>query len=132
MSMPLGGYSRITPVVFSLVGGVVVISGLQQLWVGENCAGLTVSLWIDLSSIHVILAATRSPFRATEPGRPRIGLMRAGERSCAVEIDRTADRDGNVVVRGHILGRGTGIAGTRVTLRLASGSNRSRLSRCRR
>ncbi|MDA2893235.1 hypothetical protein PDG61_20100 [Mycolicibacterium sp. BiH015] len=36
--------------------GVVVIAGLQQLWVGENYAGLTVTLWIHLTSIHILLA----------------------------------------------------------------------------
>ena len=36
--------------------GVVEISGVQQVWVAKNYGGLTVSLWIDLSSIHVILA----------------------------------------------------------------------------
>src|SRR5699024_5255849 len=36
--------------------GVVVIAGLQQLWVGKNYAGLTVTLWIHLTRIHILLA----------------------------------------------------------------------------
>lgn len=35
--------------------GVVAITGLQQLWVGKHYAGRTVTLWIDLASIHVII-----------------------------------------------------------------------------
>jgi transposase InsO family protein len=120
--------------------GVVAISGVQHVWVGKNYAGLTVSLWIDLSSIHVILAdqviktipsrvttadLKRLTLRGVRAGRPNPAVPAAAdavsERSDAIEIDRTADRDGNVVVRGHILGLGTGIAGTRVTLRFANG-----------
>jgi len=67
----------------------------------------------------------RLSLRGVRSGRPNpadpASADAAGERSGAVEIDRTADRDGNVVVRGHILGLGTGIAETRVTLRFASG-----------
>jgi hypothetical protein len=38
-----------------------------------------------------------------------------------IEIDRTANRDGIVVVRGQELALGAGIAGTRLTLRLDAG-----------
>lgn len=44
-----------------------------------------------------------------------------GKRSTPVEIDRTASRDGIVVVAGRDLALGTGIAGTRVTLRFDGG-----------
>ncbi len=43
------------------------------------------------------------------------------EKSAPVEIDRTANRDGVVVVRGHNLSLGAGIAETRVTLRFDGG-----------
>jgi biopolymer transport protein ExbB len=36
--------------------GVVVIAGLQQLWVGNNYGELTVTLRIHLTSIHILLA----------------------------------------------------------------------------
>ncbi len=41
--------------------------------------------------------------------------------SSSVEIDRTASRDGIVVVAGRDLALGTGVAGTRVTLRFDGG-----------
>ncbi|GAB3038233.1 hypothetical protein MBOU_25290 [Mycobacterium bourgelatii] len=121
--------------------GVVVITGLQQLWVGKNYAGLTVTLWIDLSSIHIILSdeviktvssrATtadleRLSLRGVRVGRPdpthpAPAADSVGKRRAPVEIDRTASRDGVVVVRGHNLALGSGIAGTRVTLRFDGG-----------
>ena len=121
--------------------GVVVIAGLQQLWVGKNYAGLSVTLWIDLTSIHIILGEDviktvpsrvttadlqHLALRGVRPGRPSPAepsqaAGTTGRRSGPVEIDRTADRDGNVVIGGHSLSLGTGVAGTRVTLRINGG-----------
>lgn len=121
--------------------GVVVIAGLQQLWVGKNYAGLSVTLWIDLTSIHIIFGEEviktvpsrvttadmqRLSLRGVRPGRTNpVDLSparaTAGIRSVPVEVDRTADRDGNVVIRGHSLSLGAGVAGTRVTLRINGG-----------
>ena len=121
--------------------GVVVITGLQQLWIGKNYAGLTVTLWIDLTSIHILLAEEvikTVPSRVTTADLERLSLrgVRTGRpdpaepaptgvsvsrRPTPIEIERTANRDGIVVVRGHDLALGTGIAGTRVTLRFDGG-----------
>jgi hypothetical protein len=121
--------------------GVVVIAGLQQLWVGKNYAGLTVTLWIHLSSIHILLAEEviktvrsrvttadleRLSLRGVRIGRPDpAGPAPSGvsvsRRPTPIEIDRTANRDGIVVVRGQELALGAGIAGTRVTLRFDVG-----------
>lgn len=121
--------------------GVVVITGLQQLWVGKNYAGLTVTLWIDLARIHVLLGdeviktvssrvttadLERLSLRGVRAGRadpvePAAAGVPVGKRSTPVEIDRTASRDGIVVVAGHDLALGAGIAGTRVTLRFDGG-----------
>lgn len=121
--------------------GVVVITGLQQLWVGKNYAGLTVTLWIGLSSIRILLADNliksvpsrvttadleRLSQRGVRTGRPDpeaqapTAVGTAG-RPRPIEIERTASRDGIVVVRGHQLALGASIAGTRVTLRLDGG-----------
>lgn len=121
--------------------GVVVIAGLQQLWVGKNYAGLTVTLWIHLTSIHILLAddvIKTVPSRVTTADLERLSLrgVRTGRPDPAgpaptgvsarrgptpIEIERTANRDGIVVVRGQELALGAGIAGTRVTLRFDVG-----------
>jgi hypothetical protein len=57
--------------------GVVVIAGLQQLWVGKNYAGLTVTLWIHLTSIRILLAEEvikTVPSRVTTAGLERLSL----------------------------------------------------------
>jgi Integrase core domain len=133
--LPIEMEARVPP------SGVVVIAGLQQLWVGKNYAGLTVTLWIHLTSIHILLAdevIKTVSSRATTADLERLSLrgVRAGRPDPAeptppstrsnggptpVEIDRTANRDGIVVVRGQELALGTGIAGTRVTLRFDVG-----------
>ena len=117
--------------------GIVVIAGLQQLWIGKNYAGLTVTLWIHLTCIHILLAdevIKTVPSRVTTADLERLSLrgVRIGRpdpatpapaggsvnsRSTPIELERTANRDGIVVVRGQELALGTGIAGTRVTLR---------------
>jgi biopolymer transport protein ExbB len=111
------------------------------LWVGKNYAGLTVTLWIDLTSIHIILGdqviktvqsrvttadLDRLSLRGVRAGRadpavPALADRAAGKPPLPVEIDRTASRDGVVVVRGHNLNLGAGVAGTRVTLRFDGG-----------
>ncbi|MGV9748306.1 hypothetical protein ACWDTG_25880 [Rhodococcus zopfii] len=35
--------------------GVVAIAGIQQLWIGKNHAGKIATLWMDLTSVHVIV-----------------------------------------------------------------------------
>jgi transposase InsO family protein len=121
--------------------GVVVITGLQQLWVGKNYAGRTVTLWIDLTTIHILLDDAvlktvasrltttdleRLTMRGVRPARPSpaaaaIDPASAGKRLLAIEIDRTANRDGIVIVREHQLHLGVDTAGTRVTLRIDGG-----------
>jgi transposase InsO family protein len=121
--------------------GVVVIAGLQQLWVGKNYAGLTVTLWIHLTCIHILLAEDviktvpsrvttadleRLSLRGVRTGRPdpvapALTGVSVSSRPTPIEIERTANRDGIVIVRGQELALGTGIAGTRVTLRFDVG-----------
>ncbi|MDV2474333.1 IS481 family transposase [Rhodococcus zopfii] len=118
--------------------GVVGIAGIQQLWIGKNHAGKIATLWMDLTSVHVIvdeavvktvlsrLTTTdleRLQMRGARPGRSTpavaaVDITTADERLGAIEIDRTADRNGIVIVRGHQLKLGVDTAGTRVTLRI--------------
>lgn len=100
--------------------GIVNIAGAQQVWVGKNYGGRTVVMWIDLTSVHVILNDVvktvlskltttdleRLPRRGTRPGRPSptadaVDVSATIARPRAIEIDRTANRDGVVIVRGH-------------------------------
>ncbi|ABM11307.1 hypothetical protein Mvan_0460 [Mycolicibacterium vanbaalenii PYR-1] len=133
--LPIEMEARVPP------SGVVVIAGLQQLWVGKNYAGLTVTLWIHLTSIHILLAdeviktvssrvttadLERLSLRGVRAGRPdpagpTLPNSRCNGGPTPVEIERTANRDGIVVVRGQELALGTGVAGTRVTLRFDVG-----------
>ncbi|MDV6296727.1 IS481 family transposase [Rhodococcus aetherivorans] len=120
------------------VAGVVTIAGAQQLWVGKNHAGRTVVVWADLASVHVLLDdiviktvssrltttdLERLTRRGTRPGRPTpaaaaVDTSTAVTRPRGIEIDRTANRDGIVVVRGHDLHLGVTTSGLRVTLRI--------------
>ncbi len=121
--------------------GLVDLVGAQQIWVGKSYAGRTVTLWVDLASIHVVLDddvvkttvsrlttadLDRLAMRGARPGRPAPALPAfdpaapAAER-VSVEVDRTATRDGIVVLLGHQLALGPDTAGTRVTLRIDGG-----------
>lgn len=132
---PIEMEARIPP------SGIVVIAGLQQLWVGKNYAGLTVTLWIHLTCIHILLAdevIKTVPSRVTTADLARLSLrgVRIGRpdpaaptstgnsvntRTAPIELERTANRDGIVIVRGQELALGTSVAGTRVTLRFEVG-----------
>lgn len=99
------------------------------------------TLWIHLFSIHILLSddvIKTVPSRATTADLERLSQrgVRTGRPDPAaqaptavgtaggprpIEIERTASRDGIVVVRGHQLSLGAGIAGTRVTLRFDVG-----------
>ena len=83
-------------------------------------------MWADLSSVYIIcddivIKTVRSKLttadlqrlraRGTRPGRPRpaqaaFDTSTATHRPRAIEIDRTANRDGIVIVRGHELALG--------------------------
>lgn len=121
--------------------GVIGIAGIQQMWIGKNHAGRAVTLWLDLTSIHVIaddvviktilsrLTTTdleRLAMRGARPGRPApsseaVDPSKAVSRPIPIEIDRTASRDGIVMIAHHQLRLGVAAAGTRVTLRIDGG-----------
>ncbi len=99
------------------------------------------TLWIHLTSIHILLAdevIKTVPSRVTtadlerlslrgvrtgrpDPAQPAPPTARSNKRPTPIELERTANRNGIVIVRGHELALGTGIAGTRVTLRFDVG-----------
>lgn len=121
--------------------GVVVLVGAQQVWIGKAFAGRTVTLWADAASVHVLLDEEvlktvasrlttadlgRLAMRGARPGRPAPALPAVGPTAdstppVAVEVDRTATRDGIVTLLGHELALGPQHARTRITLRLHGG-----------
>nr|WP_256982920.1 integrase core domain-containing protein [Rhodococcus sp. 06-418-1B] len=113
--------------------GVIAIAGIQQMRIGKNHAGRVVTLWLDLTSIHVIaddvviktilsrLTTTdleRPAMRGARPGRPApssdaVDPSNAVSRPIPIEVDRTASRDGIVVIAHHQLRLGVAAAGTK-------------------
>ncbi len=95
-------------------------------------------MWVDLTSVHVILDDAvvktvlskltttdleRLTRRGTRPGRTSpatdaVDPSATSTRPRAIEIDRTANRDGIVIVCGHELAIGVPAAGARITLRI--------------
>lgn len=119
--------------------GVVQVVGAQQVWVGKPFAGRMVTLWIDLTSVHVLLDddviktvpsrltsadLVRLRGRGARPGRaaPSAPALRPNvTEHAAIEVDRTATRDGIVAIAGHELALGPANRTRRVTLRIEHG-----------
>ena len=104
--------------------------GGQQVWLGLALAGRAVTLWVDETSLHVLLDGTRlktlpSRLGVTELARLAAGGARpagpppipAGTGS-AVEVERMVNATGLVSLAGGQLNVGFELAGQRVTLRL--------------
>ena len=89
------------------------------------------TLWIHLTCIHILLAYERSfdrpipsdhrrpaarlslrgsSYRATRPCGPYVDRFQ-NTRNSTTELERTANRDGIVIVRGQELALGTSVAG---------------------
>lgn len=107
------------------------------------------TLWIQLTSIHILLAdyviktvpsrvttaLERLSLRGVRTGRPDPAApaptgVSVSNRPTPLEIERTANRDGAVVALGQELALGTGIAGTRVTLRSEVGLIHAQRATC--
>jgi transposase InsO family protein len=117
--------------------GRLCLPGNQQMKFGQSMAGRPVTVWVDLRSIHVLLAGelirTR-PSRLTpddlEALRLRGGHPAGPEPAAsalppgplpsaqAVEVDRTVDRDGYINLAGHRLLVDVNLTGQHVTLRV--------------
>lgn len=110
----------------------------QQVWMGRQFAGRSVTIWAGLVSIHIVLDGMifkTVPSRLTdshlsqllgrggrpagpEPSAAALPIGRPLPPAVAIELDRTATRDGVVQVGGHNISLGPELAGARVTLRL--------------
>ena len=104
--------------------------GGQQFWLGPHLGGITITLWMDTTVVHLIRAGTRLktvPSRLDIPhlrqllatgGRPAGPPPLSTSHGQAVEVDRLANANGNISVAGHQKQIGYHLAGRRVTIRL--------------
>lgn len=104
--------------------------GGQQVWLGPQLADRKVTLWVDETSLHVLLDGTRIKTLPSRLGLPELARLAAsGARPAgpsplvagagtAVEIDRTVNAHGLVGLAGAQVSVGYQLAGQRVILRM--------------
>ena len=104
--------------------------GGQQVWLGPALADKKVTLWVDETSLHVLLDGARIKTLPSRLGVPELArLASAGARpagpspllagtATAVEIERTVNATGLVSLAGAQVSVGYQLAGQRVTLRM--------------
>jgi transposase InsO family protein len=104
--------------------------GGQQVWLGPALAGRQVTIWVDETSLHVLLDGARiktlpSRLGVTELARLAAdGARPAGPsplptgKGAVIEVDRTVNATGLVGLAGSQIGVGSQLAGQRVTLRM--------------
>jgi len=104
--------------------------GGQQIWLGPALAGRTVTIWVDETTLHVVLDGTRLktlPSRlgvielarlAADGARPAGPPPLSAGNNSAVEVDRMVNGAGLVGLAGTQLSVGYELAGQRVTLRM--------------
>jgi hypothetical protein len=113
--------------------------GGQQIWLGPALAGRTVAIWVDETTLHVLLGGTRLktlPSRlgvielarlAADGARPAGPPPLAVGSGTAVEVERMVNGAGLVALAGRQLCVGYELAGQRVTL-LMDGTQMSVIS----
>jgi hypothetical protein len=104
--------------------------GGQQVWLGPALAGRQVILWVDETSLHVLLDGARIktlPSRlgvaelarlAADGARPAGPCPLPTGKGAVIEVDRTVNATGLVGLAGSQVGVGSQLAGQRVTLRM--------------
>jgi hypothetical protein len=104
--------------------------GGQQVWLGPALADRKVTIWVDETSLHVLLDGARIKTLPSRLGVAELArLAAAGARPAgpspllagtgtAVEIERTVNATGLVGLAGAQLNVGYQLAGQRVTLRM--------------
>jgi hypothetical protein len=109
--------------------GNLLIGG-QQVWLGPALAGRTVTIWVNETSLHVLLEGTRlktlpSRLSVTELARLAAdGARPAGPSplpsgtGTAVEVERMVNAAGLAGLAGAQVNVGFELAGQRVTLRM--------------
>ena len=104
--------------------------GGQQVWLGPALAGKKVTIWVDETSLHVLLDGARIKTLPSRQGVAELArLAFAGARPAgpspllagtgtAVEVERTVNATGLVGLAGGQVSVGYQLAGQRVTLRM--------------
>ena len=104
--------------------------GGQQVWLGPALAGRMITVWVDETSLHVLLDGTRLktlPSRlgvtelarlAADGARPAGPPPLSAGTGTAIEVERMVNATGLVSLAGAQLNVGFELAGQRVTLRL--------------
>jgi transposase InsO family protein len=104
--------------------------GGQQVWLGPALAGRQVTIWVDETSLHVLLEGARiktlpSRLGVTELARLAAdGARPAGPcplptgKTAVIEVDRTVNATGLISLADQQVGVGLQLAGQRVTLRM--------------
>lgn len=121
--------------------GVVALAGHQQVWLGPAYADRTVTVWADLTSVHVTLdghhiktvsSRLSEPHlrqlrqRGARPAGPEPALLALPQRggrhrlppNVAIDVDRAVGPDGFVRLAGTNHKVHPNLAGQRITLRL--------------
>ncbi len=104
--------------------------GGQQIWLGPALAGREVTIWVDETTLHVLLDGTRLKTVPSRLGVIELARLAAdgarlagappiaGGPGTAVEVDRLVNGAGLVSLASRQLNVGYELAGQRVTLRL--------------
>jgi transposase InsO family protein len=104
--------------------------GGQQVWLGPSLADRKVTIWVDETSLHVLLDGARIKTLPSRLGLPELARLAAGGArpggpspllagtGMAVEIERTVNAHGLVGLAGAQASVGCQLAGQRVTLRM--------------
>jgi hypothetical protein len=104
--------------------------GGQQVWLGPALAGRTITIWVDETSMHVLLDGTRLKTLPSRLGVTELARLAAdGARPAgpsplpsgtgtAVEVERMVNATGLAGLAGTQVSVGFELAGQRVTLRM--------------
>jgi hypothetical protein len=104
--------------------------GGQQVWLGPALAGRTVTIWVDETSLHVVLDGARLKTLPSRLGVVELARLAAdgakpagppplpGPTGTALEIDRMVNAAGLASLAGVQVTVGSELAGQRVTLRM--------------
>jgi hypothetical protein len=104
--------------------------GGQQVWLGPALAGRQITIWVDETSLHILLGGIRLKMLPSRLGVAELARLAADDArpagpsplplatAMAVEMDRVVNAAGLVCLAGSQVGVGYHLAGQHVTLRM--------------